>query len=779
MTVTHKLHKKTIKTNNSYEVEILKKRPKGAKNWKKSSKKYLVENETVKSAVEQSSSVETKTYNYLDCCIYTVQNLTEGQLDPEMLPLFATLIGNDFIERRVFSKFFSNVRKRKFSKKISPQQKRILKILDFLKNETFKSAIKKILGHMKIHQRQNLLRYMKSVMSGYSMENSEAFNYFQLADEFPEAVEMDAGFNIDEMLESSEEEESVTSEDSQSEDDYYCDEEVDSLSDKPGTESENREETESETHDELPNKCEDLEEKQNHELNVLKNEIEGSEQAQSSESEISEEKESEDDVEDEGIEFSRGLTFPDWFRKFYSSASVPRFVCDFFAYRRHINYPQVEEFDKPDCNKIAHPIMKMIFSLFHSNDSYLNYYTRIPGKIRYEVKRFEKEEMYEISDFDPTVKRNVKYIKDIFRKYVVNYEKVFERINEIPEVHRLFILAVIFWLNRSHSADTCYLISVLLGMISITTIDKKCEKIHRDQYVFNKNYKKYLDDLKTKKKEEKVEAKEKVIEKLEPKVEVSEKIEIVTENSTEPQETGKRKRRHRKKKNKDIEPGTTPIEAEKIQPSDEPETQTNVETENLSEKMEGSKDVLKLLRLYAKEVTKPEALLAMESLIANYSISPKLERKHADFKRRVVHGFSELQTVIFNLNALNPILNYPYENVKIENYFNGLFLYNIYNSLKSRADPVEYVRKCVFQHSPNLWGYFSTLFEFCTDLLPNLKQETAIDVPKVIKKSVKKKPAKKSIQTDKNDCLADHEDKAESDNEYNDLNNKFSSLLKI
>jgi hypothetical protein len=641
--------------------------------------------------------VELKTYNYLDCCIYTVENLTEGQLGKEMLPLFATLIGNDFIEKKVFNHFLHNVRKNKYSKKLSPQQKRIFKIMDFLRNETLKSAIKKIMGHLKSYQRERVLNRIKFVMNGYCMEKSEAFDYFGLQDEFPEAEEIE-GFNIDDLLRSSDEE---TEENAES-GDLESDEEIESENQETAEESEEAGSDGSKLADLLDEK---LNIDENEEVPESDNEENSQSEAEDQEknSEYSEDPGSSGDDAEEKPEIKkfRKIPIPTWFEATYKSGTTPRFLCDILRYRRFINYPQVEEFDKADANQIALPITSLIFALLHNTDgSYFCYYSRVPKYIRYDVKKVERPELR--TEFDPVEKKNVKFLKFLFEKNVKNCEelKIFEKIYEVPETHQLFILSVVYWLNNSTGADYCFLIAALLGLVTLSVVDKKCEKFHRDQGVFLKNYKKYLEEQK---------------KGLNPEAVKIEKLEI-----------------------------------------------------SLSKKLSS----------FQKDVTKSEALLAMEKLVSHFSVSPKMERKHADFRRNVVHIFSELQAVIFNLNALNPLLNFPFENVKIEKYFNGLFLYNVYNNLKSRSDPKEYIRTNVFVNSPKLWMYFSALLEFCEGILPPLKLNDVKEETVKKPKKVKQNKVTKKISEKVNDCVVEKDQESEDDGGYFDANNKFSCLIK-
>lgn len=669
VTITPKVYKKTV-ASNSIEVEIMSKKQKGNKNVKRKNKKITIE------LNDKDEKVEETQYNYLDCSIYTIENLTDGFLDNDMLPLFAIMLGNDFISRRWFNKFYRNVRKRKGQKSkkhLSPQQKRIHSLLNWLQHETLYSAVKKILECVKQYQRPKLWHQIKLAMSGYRLEKSKSYEYFGFIDEVEEEVEfhildmtLDEIMNYESDTEEQEEEESGTEEQDESAD------EIESNADE--SESEQIEEEELETGD-------GFEAKNSEDEDFIENV----------------ESEEEEAVAEDKYQ-KRVFKFPEWFVNLYQSASTPRFLVDLFRSRRYINYPQVEDFNGKDSNTISYPILNLIYSLLHSpRVPRLYYYTRIVKQVRYEIKKIESDIFPVIADFDPTQKKNIKFIEQLFKNDFINADEILELVRDIPEQHQLYILAVIYWIKGSIGTDCNYLCAVIIALITLSIVDKKCEKINRDNSIFQQKYDKHLKDLKGK--------------------------EVLASDDTY----------------KDMD-----------------------------------------LKSIIKAVTKPEALLCMENLIGNFAISAKFTRKHADFNRKVVHTYAELQSVVYNMYTLNALLNYPYENIKIENYFNGLFLYNVYLSLKSRTNPMDYIKNHLFKHSTALFIIFNRILSTCLKALPYLsKKISTIDenVPKVPKKIKKPKSSNKSVKQTalENDCI---KNESTDNDEFVDMNNKFSQLLK-
>lgn len=656
--------------SNKFEVEVITKKQKGQKNIKRKSKKIVVE-----TCGEDGETVEEKTYNYLDCCMYTIENLTDGVLENDMLPLFAIMLGNDFVSRKWFAKFFRNVSRRTIKKKknLSPQQKKIYTLLNWLQHETLKSAIKKILECVKHYQRPKLWYQIRNAMRGYKMVHSKSFEYFGFEEQ---PLEQDDNpvlhMDLEEVMADDDEDECDCEEE-------IVEEEVEDDSEAEIIESEN------EVEDENLSDKDEISEPENQD---------GFEAKNSDDEDFQDPDEGVLSDEDEPPTPRKKFVFPEWFQSIYNSGSTPRFLVDVYRCRRYINYPQVEDFSGSDSNAISYPILNLLYSLLHSPEiPTLYYYTRVPKQVRYEVRKIEEKSFPTITDYDPYEMQNIKFIKFIFERQFKNTDEIFEALKEIPEGHQLYILSVIYWMKRSSSADYLFLQTVIIGLIAISIIDKKCEKVHRDGIKFLKNFDKHLKELKANK---------------------------------------------------------TPPESD-----------------------DTFKDVP--LKSIIKNVTKQESLLTLENIIHHYSISPKFQRKHADFRRNVVHTFSELQSVVFNFFSLNPFLNYPFENIKIENYFNGLFLYNMYLNLKSRANPADYIKGFIFNHSPALMTIFNRFYEVFLTALPDLKLEASVivEVPKKLK--VKRIKKVKPIITTTDDCL---EKVSDSDNEFNDLNNKFSQLLR-
>ncbi|CAG9784658.1 unnamed protein product [Diatraea saccharalis] len=121
----------------------------------------------------------------MECKIYRVQYLTEnfGGLKEEMLPLLATLLGNDYVEKRVFNKFFSQLKLPKSKKCKNEQQRCIHGIFKWLQNETLDSAIFKILGRVRKAHKDKVLSVIKQSIDGYNRKHCKSLKYFNICSE--------------------------------------------------------------------------------------------------------------------------------------------------------------------------------------------------------------------------------------------------------------------------------------------------------------------------------------------------------------------------------------------------------------------------------------------------------------------------------------------------------------------------------------------------------------------------------------------------------------------
>ncbi|KAM7351736.1 single-strand DNA endonuclease protein asteroid [Cochliomyia hominivorax] len=421
-----------------------------------------------------------KTYKYLDCCMYRIENLiSRKSLSKEKLPLFAAMLGNDYISRSSFHNFFqSGMGKVGRSRKTNQQQRRIRVILQWLKNETADSALKKILTRLQTKQRESLLAQVEAATSGYSNEKCRSYEFFKNNYE-----------NVFEDFIESDEEEEVKETDE--EDEVYETNEEEEVS----GEEEAEEITEEEHSDGKNEECEDLE-------NADKENV--SEKSNNDVSDNSEDREECDTNEDE---YDKISLFPQWFIDKLYPAKLPRFFVDLLYLRKYINNPQIEHFPYNDCNAIALPILTLTYSLLNNVKghefvpkpmedgtlrplffTYLTRATRITN-IRYEHIEVAEKPKY---DFEPE-NPNPLFLKVVFEEKLpeIKADELFLEVDKLPNDLKVYFMAIVYWLHKSQHCDVVHLHSLIVCLVVIRTIDSKIPP-ERDLKAFQKKFGKII-----------------------------------------------------------------------------------------------------------------------------------------------------------------------------------------------------------------------------------------------------------------------------------------------
>lgn len=153
ITLTVKAHTKRMQRDqNGHDDSVSRRlRQNEAKKFQKRTKANRILSEIQVDAVEKRTALKGKSYKYLDCCIYKIENLiARDSLSKEKLPLFAALLGNDYISSSSFKNFFASVGKSKRNRKLKQQQRRIITIIHWLKHETAQSALQKIMARLRM-----------------------------------------------------------------------------------------------------------------------------------------------------------------------------------------------------------------------------------------------------------------------------------------------------------------------------------------------------------------------------------------------------------------------------------------------------------------------------------------------------------------------------------------------------------------------------------------------------------------------------------------------------
>ncbi|GFR23876.1 protein asteroid homolog 1 [Trichonephila clavata] len=113
---------------------------------------------------------------YLDCDIYHIDKFMSyfPGLDRNILPLFGTLVGNDYVNTKEFEAFVAsiNIAKRNCrGLRVTPGQKKIVRLLTWLEHCNVTEAVEHILGHFKNKKRKQVEHVINQSMNGYKTQN--------------------------------------------------------------------------------------------------------------------------------------------------------------------------------------------------------------------------------------------------------------------------------------------------------------------------------------------------------------------------------------------------------------------------------------------------------------------------------------------------------------------------------------------------------------------------------------------------------------------------------
>lgn len=650
VTVNHKIYRKVIADEGKYEIELVggKKRP----------NRVLAKQGD--GPLEEDKVKES--YCYLDCSMYTIESLigSDERLKPEMLPLFAALLGNDYISRGILSRFYASMKVGKISRKVACHQRRVVAILKWLKHHSLKSATATIVNQVREKNRDGLLRQLQGAMYGYNCEECTSYGYFGFEEEVPE----DGGADkFREYLEQGAEDGEVKVE-------AVADELVESDDEEMASDDDGSE----------------------------KNNQSGEE---SSEEEDQPEEESESPVDN-------AFNWEPWLLDIYQAALTPRFVVDLYHSSLYINYPQVEDLNQPDSNEICYEILRLIYALLKSGKkaTSFRYLTRCERLAQFRWLKFENVDLPADLSFNPNKDRNLPLLKMVFQGFP-NQKEIFEAIPQLPVNIQLYFLCVVYWITKVDTVTSSHLHALIICLIQLQMIDKRLPNKSRDAQVFQRNQKSYLESQRKS----------------------FRKTEISVQESV-------------------------------------------------------SKATIKKL---STAIGKPEAILTYDLLLPHFSINERHLRRHGELDRPTAHVFAQLQAVVLNLFTLNGILRNPFEPTRMHECYNGLFLQNLYHTLRSRQDPAEYVRGTVFRYSGTMCAIHRLLYEWVARLVPQLEARTSGEARATkraqnkAKQQQRKRESTKQQQVVDNDCLLGGGGEESSDGEegelYNDLNNQFSQLL--
>lgn len=392
----------------------------------------------------------SKTNGYVKKCkIYRVENFLNSfdGLDKSLLPLVATLLGNDYIKSGVFKQFFQNLKLSKLTKKNdNEQQRRIAALLHWLKPYTLNGAIAAVLIRIQKEYRRRVLRKMEAVIGGYMNSYPQMLGSLGFSEEYVADIKSQRGDRI-----------------------FKFQEDVDSL--------------------------ETVEE-----LNITDYVMETKED----DNEVYDDGDDEDDDEDEDesineldeVDFHTdnflNSVAPPWFIAEYSRGQFSSYFIDMMYRQLYFCPPQIEDYFYPTSHLASLKIIGVIYELLTSSrkdvNKNLEYVTRNKNK---RGTRYQLESFREILTFHLPSLKNLNTFSIFARADILTCTlgtpKDFNLNHIVPE-WRLYLATIIYWAQQEHEplVTNCHVYSLLCSML-FGIIDQKIG-FYRSTHKFDNKY---------------------------------------------------------------------------------------------------------------------------------------------------------------------------------------------------------------------------------------------------------------------------------------------------
>uniref|UniRef100_A0A182Y5K5 XPG N-terminal domain-containing protein n=1 Tax=Anopheles stephensi TaxID=30069 RepID=A0A182Y5K5_ANOST len=432
-----------------------------------------------------------ESYCYLDCCLYTIDNLIEPheRLGKEMVPLFAALLGNDYIGRSVLKPFYEAMRMGGKKSKFFRHDRRIRLFLKWLQKHTLESATRAIMRCIKQGNKKRVYRQILTAMRGYNCEECTALHYFGLQEaeqaeplkdeEIEKELEARVG-EVDEQAEPTIEDfdvESFLTNEGQYNQEQEQDQDKDVISESDDEELDNEER--------------------------IQGEEENAVASAQEESDAEEKLQDDPDKPTEENEPHERNTFtdrnwPDWFKELYRAGKSPRFLADLLHSNYFINYPQIEDLRRPDSNAPAYPILRTIFAIlktaFNVKTTQFKYFTRRKGRTGMRSIMFYDVCLPQGTSYDPHKLPNVSILPKLFQQSgIENWQELFRAIKSVPSNLRLYFLAIIYWAKNCPLVNAAHVHALIICILQLQVIDKPLKSLYRDVDQFRHQNRTYLE----------------------------------------------------------------------------------------------------------------------------------------------------------------------------------------------------------------------------------------------------------------------------------------------
>ncbi|XP_050076938.1 protein asteroid [Anopheles maculipalpis] len=664
---------------------------------------------------------EAEAYSYLDCCLYTIDNLIEPheRLGKEMVPLFAVLLGNDYIGRSVLKPFFEAMQLGNMNSNFFRHERRLKLFLKWLQKHTLESATRAIMRCIKQANKKRVYRQILTAMRGYNCEDCTALHYFGL-EEVVQVSEPLEDEEIEKELEARVGEVDEDGGDGLMMEDFDVEIMIDNEGNDQGQEHEQDQDQEAISgSDNDDDSCAEEESVKDEEEKASASDHEES----NSEDKINDDPDTAPDEEEPARKNKyTDRNWPEWFKELYRAGKVPRFLADLLHSNCYINYPQIEDLQRPDSNTPAYPILRTIFAIlktaFSVKTTDFKYLTRRVGRAGVRTMIFRDACLPPGTSYDPSKLPNVSILSKLYQQSgIEKWQELFRAIKSVPSNLRLYFLAIIYWAKNCRLVNAAHVHALIICLLQLQIIDKSLKSLYRDVDQFRHQNRSYLEQ----------------------------------------------QRKASKRTNG-------------------PSTEKN-DTAAPSSATEFNRTFYNKL---TSGTSRAELMLAYDELIQHFSVNENTtvgSRKSA-IAPNTMHTLANFQAVCYNLYGLIPLLGYPFDNLHMHELYNNLYVYNVYEWIKARGDLFEFERTSMFAHSPALLTAVRVMMEFVQTFVPELKDRKRAKIAASKRKKTENvsgevKRILEQQVTPSNDWETKNDTEESDEGEFIDENNAFSQLLLV
>lgn len=364
--------------------------------------------------------------------------------------------------------------------------------------------------------------------------------------------------------------------------------------------------------------------------------------------------------------------FPDWFKDSLRCGNLPRCFINMLVHQIHFSAPQVENFSLPFSHRISLSLMCAIYGLLtagnithelqlqyivYNKNAQLQTLVLSPIYGTASVKVFPP--LKSIPDLPVSIRRNLLFDVTGFDADDIVI------LNSFPDEWKIFIVALTYWgRNVSEPSLTIHHIhAVLFSIISLNVVDRRA-----GYYRSKKTFLKQNGD------------KLKKIVMLQNVKENEDKTDIDT-----------------------IEGGSGEL--------------FDLFKNNLPcDRENNCGSVTDALMAVSSE----ECLCLVETMLPYHQMNDGLKSNPSLFSVSVVHMFAQFQSCLLHVMHLNALLNLPFIQCRVDNFYSGTFNYNAYMSFKKHSDVENYVLTHLLKCASSVAALYRVMVKSVTDFFTHL-----------------------------------------------------------